>query len=111
VVVPSYHYMIGPASAFLALGVIVLISRWVFSTKGRDERIARARAAARARGDFGLLVPVATTRTPEDAVRLRERLLAADIRCTVADGDPPGTRLLLVFRSDARRADELVRSG
>jgi hypothetical protein len=110
VVVPSYHYMIGPAVAFAALVVIVLICRWVFSTKVRDERVARRRAAAQASGDFGLLVPVASTRSPEDAARLRARLVSAGIRCTVADGDASGGRLLLVFRGDAQRASDLVRS-
>ncbi len=109
-VVPSYHYMIGPGAAFLALAVIVLLSRWVFSDGTRERRVARARARAASRGDFGLLVPVATARTPADAEALRALLTGAGIRCTVAPTDPPAAWQLLVFRTDAARAGELVRS-
>ncbi|HWG93578.1 MAG TPA: hypothetical protein VNU66_05055 [Mycobacteriales bacterium] len=108
-VVPSYHYMIGPMAALLALGVIVLLCRWVFSTAPREQRQERRRAALLARGDYGLLVPVASTRTAEDAAVLRGVLTEAGVRCTVT-GAEPGTWQLLVFRSDADRASALVRS-
>ena len=107
-IVPSYHYMIGPLSALLALGVIVLICRWTFSTQHRDDRTARRLAAARARGDYGLLVPVATASGPGEAEALRDRLRTADVRCTVAEGEQPGTWAVLVFRADAGRARELA---
>lgn len=107
-IVPSYHFMIGPAMALVALAVIVLLCRWVFSTSTRDHRTARRLAAARARGDFGLLLPVATVRTRDDADLLREVLGAAGIRCTVAAGSADGELAVLVFRADALRARELV---
>lgn len=94
--------------AMLALAVIVLLCRWVFSTGHRDDRTARRLAAARSRGDYGLLVPVATVRTPDDATLLREVLGAAGIRCTVAEAQQPGKLVVLVFRADALRARELV---
>lgn len=107
-IVSSYHYLIGPLVAFGALGVIVLICRWVFSTADRDARTARRTAAALAsRGsDYGLLVPVASVRTQDDAQMLRGVLTEAGIRCTVA-GDPDGAEVL-VFRADERRARGLV---
>ena len=40
----SYSFLVGPLVAFGALVVLILICRWVFSTKTRDERTARARA-------------------------------------------------------------------
>lgn len=111
-IVPSYHYMIGPMAALLALGVIVLICRWVFSTGHRDDRTARrlaaATASARARGDYGLLVPVASAPTSAQAEQLRVRLRDAGVRCTVAAGELPGTSAVLVFRADADRARALV---
>ena len=97
------HYWTGPIAALVALAVVVLICRWVFAAPP-----ARVRPRP-PRGDFGLLVPVATTRTAEDAERVREVLRAAGIRCTVADAEGSGGRQLLVFRSDAARASELVR--
>ena len=104
----SYSYLVGPMVAFVALGVIVLLCRWVFSTDVRDDRTARRRERALARGDFGLLVPVARVRTPEDASMLRTLLRDAGIRCTVAEQDT-GTDVL-VFRADALRARDLVAS-
>lgn len=106
----SYSFLVGPVVACLALGVIVLMCRWVFSTSHRDDRNARRLAVLQSRGDYGLLVPIATTRTPDDAAMLRSVLADAGIRCTTgltADGD--GTEVL-VFRADALRARDLVRS-
>ena len=108
----SYSFLIGPLVAAGALGVIMLICRWVFSTTHRDDRTARRLAKARARGDYGLLVPITRTRTVDDAEMLRGVLRDAGIRCTVAAaGDEPadGTDVL-VFRADALRARELVSS-
>jgi hypothetical protein len=108
VIVPSYHYMIGPLAALLALGLIVLVCRWTFSTRHRDDRTARRLAAARAHGDHGLLVPVASAPTAGEAESLRDRLRAADVRCTVAAGTDAGSWAVLVFRADAERARSLV---
>jgi hypothetical protein len=107
----SYSFLIGPLVAAAALGVIILICRWVFSTTHRDDRTARRLEKARARGDYGLLVPVAEVRTRDDAEMLRTVLQDAGIRCTLGEaaGDAPGLALL-VFRADADRARDLVSS-
>lgn len=105
----SYSFLFGPLVAMAALGLIVLLCRWVFSTSHRDVRVAQRRTGATASGDFGLLVPVATVRTPEDAEVLRGVLKQAGIRGTVA-ASPDGGLSLLVFRDDALRAKDLVRS-
>jgi hypothetical protein len=109
-VVSSYHFLIGPLVASAALLVIVLMCRWVFSTKDRDRRAARrvqAPTASRS-ADYGLLVPIASVRTREDAEMLRGVLAGAGIRCTVA-ADATGADVL-VFRADALRARDLVSS-
>ena len=106
-IVPSYHYMIGPAAAFCALAVIVLICRWVFSTTHRDDRTARRLAALQARGDYGLLVPVVESTSAEDAQAVRTRLREAGLRATVAPAVTAGFAVL-VFRADADRARSLV---
>jgi len=93
-----------------AIVVLMLICRWVFSTGHRDERTARRLEKLRSQGDYGLLVPVATVRTEDDAVLLRGVLRDAGIRGTVADGEQPGERVVLVFRADAERARSLVAS-
>lgn len=109
-VMNSYSFLVGPLVACGALAVILLICRWVFSTTERDERAARRAALAIASrgGDFGLLVPIATVRTRDDAEMLRGVLNEAGIRCTVAS-DGEGAEVL-VFRADALRARDLVSS-
>jgi hypothetical protein len=107
----SYSFLVGPLVAAGALGVILLICRWVFSTTHRDDRTARRLEKARARGDYGLLVPVALVRTPDDAEMLRAVLQDAGVRCTV--GEAAGAQqglAVLVFRADADRARDLVSS-
>lgn len=107
-IVSSYHFLYGPLVAAAALGVILLICRWVFSTSHRDDRTARRLEKARARGDYGLLVPVARVRTADDAQMLRAVLHEAGIRCTVASEDDGID--VMVFRADAVRARDLVLS-
>ena len=111
----SYSFLVGPLVAAAALGVIILICRWVFSTTHRDDRTARRLEKARARGDYGLLVPVAQVRTPDDAAMLRVVLQDAGIRCTIGEaggaaGADPSGLAVLVFRADADRARDLVSS-
>ncbi len=104
-IVSSYHYLVGPLVAVGALGVIILMCRWVFAPP--KPRAAAAVAPVRG-GDYGLLVPIATVRTGADAEMLRSLLREAGIRCTVA-ADAEGADVL-VFRADALRARDLVRS-
>lgn len=108
-VVSSYHFLVGPGVALAALAVAMLLCRWVFSTTDRDARAARRREAARTAGDYGLLVPVARVRTPEDAELLRGVLRDAGIRGTVSTEG--ADRVVLVFRAEADRARDLVASG
>ena len=103
-VVSSYHYLIGPLVAVCALGVIILMCRWVFA----PPKAKAAMPVPTRGGDYGLLVPIATVRTSADAEMLRSVLREADIRCTVAV-DAEGADVL-VFRADALRARDLVRS-
>ena len=106
----SYSYLFGPLVATLALGVIVLVCMWVFSTSDRDDRTARRLAKLASHGDYGLLVPVATARTPDDAAMLRAVLGDAGIRSTSGEAaDGSGTEVL-VFRADVPRARDLVAS-
>lgn len=100
----------GPLIAIVAMIVIVLICRWVFATDHREHRAARRAEQLRSRGDYGLLVPVATVRTRDDAELLRTVLQEAGIRGTVAAGELPGELVVLVFRADAPRARTLVSS-
>ena len=107
----SFSFLYGPLVASAALGVIVLICRWVFAPPPAARTAAPAQAAAvsTAPADYGLLEPVATCRTAEDAVLRRAVLRDAGLRGTLADGSAPGEVVVLVFRDDAARARALVR--
>ena len=104
--VSSYHYLEGPLIAMAALGVIILICRWVFST---DHRTAPAEPAPKVRADYGLLEPISVVRTRDDAEMLREVLRGAGIRGSVTETD--GAYAVLVFSRDAAAARDLVRSS
>jgi hypothetical protein len=85
--------------ALLALGLVVLICRWVFSPTHTAP--VRRQAAPR---DYGLLVPVTKAPSAEDAVMLRDHLVAEGVRASVNDDHE-----VLVFRADLARAQALVR--
>lgn len=105
----SYHFLIGPLVALGALGVILLMCRWVFAPPDRSTRTARSPERESRRGrDYGLLVPITTVRTVADAEMLRAVLRDGGIRCTVAADDDGAD--VLVFRADALRARDLVGS-
>lgn len=94
----SYSFLVGPLIACGALLVIILMCRWVFAPPKRRPRPVTPPV------DHGLLVPVASVRTRDDAEMLRGVLREAGIRSTLAGSD------VLVFPADAPRARDLVSS-
>jgi len=84
--------------AVLAMVLVALICRWVFSPTG-------SRPVRREPGptDYGLLVPVTRAPSAEDAVMLRDHLVAEGVRASVNDDHD-----VLVFRHDLERARSLV---
>ncbi len=102
-VVNSYHFLLGPIVALAAMGLITLLCRWVFSTDDRQARTQQRLERAASARDYGLLVPLTTVRTPEDAEMLRAVLREGGIRANVS----PELELL-VFRTDLDRARALV---
>src|SRR3954453_13445289 len=97
-VVSSAHFLLGPVVALAALGIIALLCRWVFSTEARDEREAARVEKALSTRDYGLLVPLTSVRTAEDAEMLRAVLNEAGIRSNLT----PELELL-VFSKDLAR--------
>lgn len=102
-IVSSLHYLMGPLVSMAAMGVIILICRWVFSTDERDARTAKRLEKALSSRDYGLLVPVAEAPTRDDAEMLRDLLQEAGVRASIS----PELEVL-VFASDADRARQLV---
>ncbi len=86
----SYHYVVGPLVAFGVVIALGFLSRWWMAPSRPQQR---RREQARARRDFGLLVPVAVEPRRSDAERLAGLLSAADIRATVVI-EPPGPTLV-----------------
>lgn len=84
--------------ALLAMGVLALICRWVFS----PARPTRPRPEPEPH-DYGLLVPVTRARSAEDAVMLRDLLVAEGVRASVSPAHD-----VLVFAADLDRARALV---
>jgi len=105
-----YHYLLGPVAGFVVVAVLLGLSRWTFGT-GRTRSRRPAQTDPR---DYGLLVPVATVSTPEDAEMLQRLLAAHGIRATVATpadstGEPADSpNHVLVFRDQALAARDLL---
>lgn len=96
----SYQYLVGPGTALAAVGVLALVLRWIY---GSGRALPPPKPS---RGDFGLLVPVATGLDAAAAEALRERLAGHAIRATVSPAE--GGVMVLVFRADEPRARALL---
>lgn len=88
--------------ALCAVALLALALRWTYGANRGAKPLPRA--------DYGLLVEVASARTQDQAEHIRETLLAAGIRSTLAPsglGSQDGIRIL-AFGTDASRARELL---
>jgi hypothetical protein len=96
----SLHFAVGPAIAFVVVGLLALFMRWAFGT-GYGRRPSAQPA------DEGLLTLVATLSRRESALALRAVLSDAGIRSTVRY-PAPNRADVLVFPEDADRARALA---
>ncbi|MFD2090565.1 hypothetical protein [Blastococcus deserti] len=96
------HYLVGPAIAFVALGLLALFMRWAFGS-------GHGRRPSPPATDDGLLTLVATLSRRETALALRAVLSDAGIRSTVRCPAPHRADVL-VFPEDAARARSLATS-
>lgn len=101
----NHFYLVEPVLGFLVVAILLGLSRWTFGS-GRSRRASPAVAAGPP--DFGLLVPVATVASPEDAERLRALLADHAIRGTVATTQDEDRVQVLVFRDQALTARDLL---
>jgi hypothetical protein len=77
----SYSYVYGPAVAFFAVALLVLLLRWTFR---RGSSVVERRPRRGTASDYGLLVPVAAPPTFAEAELIRARLVGQGIRATLA---------------------------
>jgi hypothetical protein len=109
----SYDPVLGIIGALLVLALLSVLARWAFSPAPRSSGHTGRRFARETEPeDFGLLIPVATAPTREDAEMLRDVLQNNGIRCTLAPvkaaSGRRGAMHVLVFLGDADRAKNLV---
>jgi hypothetical protein len=92
-----------PLTVIVVAGVLTLMMRWVF----RPSRPRTGRPDHGVNADLGLLTPVLASTTRSNALRAKNLLSAAGIRCSLS-------RLeldvydVLVFNPDRARAAELL---
>jgi hypothetical protein len=100
--------VIGIIGALLVVALLMFLARWAFSPAPRMS--SRRLSGDSDPEDFGLLTPVATAPTREDAEMLREVLMSNGIRCTLAPAGGSRRRSMhvLVFLGDADRAKNVV---
>lgn len=99
----SYSFLFGPLLALVAVGVIIVLLRWAFST---GHSVVERRPRAGTEDEYGLLVTVAAPRTFIEAEMLRRRLTDSGVRATLAP-TVQGPRVM-VFPKDASIARALL---
>lgn len=102
----SYSFLFGPLLALLAVGVLMVLLRWAFSS---GHSLVERRPQQGNESEYGLLVTVATPKTFVEAEVLRRTLEAAGVRATLAP-TVQGPRIM-VFPEDASAARALLRSS
>ena len=101
----SYSFLFGPLLALLAVGVIVLLLRWAFSS---GHSLVERRPRQGTEREYGLLVTVAAPTTFVEAEVIRRTLETAGVRATLAP-TVQGPRVM-VFPEDAQVARALLNS-
>jgi hypothetical protein len=101
----SFSFVFGPLAALAAVGVLMLLLRWAFST---GHSLVERRPDVGSPEQYGLLVPVAEPPTFVEAEVVRRRLRDAGLRATLAP-TTEGPRVL-VFPEDVKAARLLLRS-
>jgi hypothetical protein len=100
----SFHFLVGPAIAFLVIGMLAVFMRWAFGTGyGGSGRGGPPQPPA----EDGLLTLIATLSRRESAMALRAVLSDAGIRSTIRVPAPHRADVL-VFPEDAARARALA---
>lgn len=100
----SFSYAFGPVIALLAIGILIVILRWAFSSK-RSSVVAAASKPGN-EDEYGMLTPIASPANYIDGEMLRRRLEDAGIRANLAS-TLDGPRVM-VWPQDAQRARDVL---
>jgi hypothetical protein len=99
-----YAFLVGPALALVAVGVLAVLLRWAFSS---GTSLVERRSRPGASDAYGLLVPVSSPDTVIEAELAVRLLTDAGLRATLAP-TTDGPRVM-VFPQDLDRARQLLR--
>ena len=99
----AFSYMFGPLVGFFAIGAMVLVLRWGFR---RGQSVVERPSKSGSEQDYGLLVPVASPSNHIQGELLRQQLVDAGVRASLAT-TTDGPRVL-VWPRDAQTAQKIL---
>ncbi|MFN8079202.1 MAG: hypothetical protein U0Q19_06525 [Kineosporiaceae bacterium] len=103
----SASFMFGPLVSMICLGVLILLMRWAFGSRGRS--LVQRRPRVGSPEEYGLLVRIAAPPTFIEAEMIRLRLTDGGLRATVAPtSEGPA---VMVFTEDVTAARRLLEAG
>ncbi|MCU0301382.1 MAG: hypothetical protein MUF35_07240 [Candidatus Nanopelagicales bacterium] len=101
----SYSFLVGPMIALVAIGALMLVSRWMTGQQGSlVERPARRGSAE----EYGLMIPVASPRSVAESDQVRARLREAGVASRSVD-TTEGLRVM-VWADDVEAARTVLDS-
>lgn len=101
----SYSFLYGPVIALIAVGGLMLVSRWM---SGQSSSLIERPATPGAAEEYGLMIPVADPRTSREADRIAVQLAEAGVRSRSVD-TTEGLRIM-VWSEDVATARAILDS-
>jgi len=102
----AFSYVFGPVVGLVAIGIMILILRWAFA---RGKSVVERPSKNGSPAEYGMLVPIASPADYIQGEMLRQQLLTAGIRATLAT-TTEGPRLL-IWPSDQGKAQKILSRG
>lgn len=95
----SFSFLVGPLIAVIAIGGLMLVSRWM---SGQRESLVERPARPGAEEEYGLMIPVASPRSSRESQRVAAQLASAGVRARAVE-TTEGPRVM-VWAEDVARA-------
>ena len=93
---------------FFALAFLTLILKWAFGNRGKDKKFIITPDKAGKKDQYGLLVALPTPKNYIEALMLKQKLIAAEIKVNLTQTyDGPA---LMVFEKDFKIAQAVLKS-
>lgn len=102
----SFSYMFGPLTAFIGLGILILLLKWAFA---RGQSVVERPASRGSSDQYGLMRPIASPATMIEGEMLRRLLNDHGIRANLAlTNDGPR---VMVWPADVAQALDLMKKS